>query len=289
MHVSGPVPERVRAALADAFTLADAPEGAAGVLTLITTAVDGAYLDHAGPQLRIVANYGVGVDNVDLQAAATRNVLIANTPDVLTHTTAELAVALTLSLLRRITEGDRMLRRGEPWAFALDFMLGESLRGKTFGVVGPGRIGRATGKLVEAFGARVRFAGRNDDLGSLLRESDVVSLHCALTPDTHHLIDAAALAQMRKSAALVNTARGPIVDEHALAAALQAGSIAGAALDVFEREPEVTRDLLALENVVLTPHLGSATPDTREAMGMLAVSALRAVLLDDAMPPNLVR
>ena len=259
------------------------------VLTLITTAVDGAYLDHAGPQLRIVANYGVGVDNVDLQAAATRNVLIANTPDVLTHTTAELAVALTLSLLRRITEGDRMLRRGEPWAFALDFMLGESLRGKTFGVVGPGRIGRATGKLVEAFDARVRFAGRNDDLGSLLRESDVVSLHCALTPDTHHLIDAAALGQMRKSAALVNTARGPIVDEHALAAALQAGSIAGAALDVFEREPEVTRDLLALENVVLTPHLGSATPDTREAMGMLAVSALRAVLLDDAMPPNLVR
>jgi glyoxylate reductase len=288
VHVSGPVPERVRAALADAFTLADAPKGADGALTLITTSVDGAYLDHAGPQLRIVANYGVGVDNVDLQAAAARDVLVANTPDVLTDTTAELAVALTLSLLRRITEGDRMLRRGEPWAFALDFMLGESLRGKTFGVVGPGRIGRATGKLVEAFGAFVRFAGRTDDLGALLRESDVVSLHCALTPDTHHLIGAAALGQMRKSAVLVNTARGPIVDEHALVAALQAGSIAGAALDVFEREPEVTRDLLALENVVLTPHLGSATPDTREAMGMLAVSALRAVLLDDAVPPNLV-
>jgi glyoxylate reductase len=289
VHISGLVPEAVRAALEETFTLADGPEGADGLLTLITTTVDDAYLDRAGPQLRIVANYGVGVNNVDLEAAATRNIVVANTPDVLTDTTAELAIALTLSLLRRVTEGDRMLRRREPWEFSLEFMLGESLRGKTFGIVGPGRIGRATGTLAEAFGARVRYAGRDDDLGELLRESDVVSLHVALTPDTHHLIDAAAFDAMRESAFLVNTARGPIVDERALVDALQAGKIAGAALDVFEREPEVAEELLVMENVVLTPHLGSATRETREAMGMLAVSALRAVLLDRTVPPNVVR
>ena len=289
VHVSDPIPERVRASLEEAFSLADVPEGADGVLTLVTTTIDDAYLDRAGPQLRIVANYGVGVNNIDLEAAAARNVLVANAPDVLTDTTAELAIALTLSLLRRVSEGDRFLRRRKEWAFALEFMLGESLRCKTFGVVGPGRIGRATAKLAEAFGARVRFSGRNDDLGELLRSSDVVSVHCALTSDTHHLIDAAAFDEMRESAVLVNTARGPIVDERALVEALKAGSIAGAALDVFEREPEVAEELLALENVVLTPHLGSATRETREEMGMLAVSALRAVLIDGREPPNRVR
>jgi lactate dehydrogenase-like 2-hydroxyacid dehydrogenase len=288
VHVSGPVPQRVRSELEESFTLAESPEGADGVLALITTVVDGAYLDRAGQQLRIVANYGVGVNNIDLEAAAARNVLVSNTPDVLTDTTAELAIALTLSLLRRVTEGDRLLRRREPWEFALEFMLGESLRGKTFGVVGPGRIGRATGKLAEAFGANVRYAGRGDDLDAFLGESDVVSLHVALTPETQHLIDAAAIAQMRETAVLVNTARGPIVDERALVDALQSGAIAGAALDVFEREPEVEEGLLGLENVVLTPHLGSATRATREAMGMLAVSALREVLLEGRTPSNVV-
>lgn len=289
MHVSGPVPERVRSALAATFSLVDTPEGAEGVLALITTTVDDAYLDRAGPQLRIVANYGVGVDNLDLEALAARNILVANTPDVLTATTAELAIALTLSLLRRVGEGDRFVRRRRVWEFSLEFMLGESLRGKTFGIVGPGRIGHATGKLAEAFGARVAFAGRGDDLAALLQTSDVVSLHCALTPETYHLIDVAALAQMPESAVLVNTARGPIVDEQALAGALRAGSIAGAALDVFEREPEITEALIDLENVVLTPHLGSATRQTREAMGLLAVSALRSLLIENREPPNLVR
>jgi glyoxylate reductase len=289
VHVSGPVPEAVRSALAESFTLADRSEGADGILPVLTTRVDAAYLDRAGPQLRVIANYGVGVDNIDLEAAAARGVLVTNTPDVLTETTAELAIALTLSLLRRVAEGDRFLRRRERWGFSLEFMLGQSLRGATFGVVGAGRIGRATGKLAEAFGARVLYAGRNDDLGELLRASDVVSLHCALTPETRHLIDAAALAQMRDSAVLVNTARGPIVDERALVEALQAGTIAGAALDVFEREPEVTEELLSMENVVLTPHIGSATRETREAMGMLAVSALRAVLIEGREPPNVVR
>ena len=288
VHVTGAVPERVHAALVERFTLADKPEGADGILSLLTTTVDGALLDRAGPQLRIVANYGVGVDNVDLDAARARNVLVANRPDVLTETTAELAIALALALLRRVAEGDRFLRRREQWSFSLEFMLGESLRGKTFGVVGPGRIGRATARLAEALGARPVFAGRGDDLDALLSAADVVSLHCPLNAETFHLIDRRALERMRPSAVLVNTARGPIVDEGALVVALREGVIAGAALDVYEHEPTVTQALLSLENVVLTPHLGSATKETREAMGMLAVDALRTVLVEGRTPANTV-
>jgi glyoxylate reductase len=290
VHVTGDLPARVQDALAESFVLVDGVEGAEGILSVLTTPVDGELLDRAGQQLRIVANYGVGVDNVDLEAARARNVLIANTPDVLTDAVAELTIALTLTLLRRVAEGDRLLRRQSRWSFSLDFMLGRSLRGKTFGVVGAGRIGRAAAALAEALGARAIFAGRSaDDLDALLRTSDIVSLHCPLTPETRHLIDAAALARMRPTSVLVNTARGPIVDEPALVAALRDGMIAGAALDVYEHEPEVSAGLLELENVVLTPHVASATPETREAMGMLAVDALRAVLLEGRVPPNTVR
>jgi glyoxylate reductase len=288
VHVTGPVPERVHEALAESFALVDGAEGADGILALLTTTVDGDFLDRAGAQLRIVANYGAGVDNVDLAAASERNVLVANTPDVLTDAVSELTIALTLALLRRVVEGDRFVRARERWSFSLEFMLGESLRGKTFGVVGPGRIGRATARLAEAFGATTACVGRRDDLSALLRTADVVSLHCPLTPETHHLIDRAALEQMRPSAVLVNTARGKIVDERALVDALREGSIAGAALDVYEREPAVSEELLALDNVVLTPHIASATRDTREGMGLLAVSALRAVLLEGRTPTNVV-
>jgi glyoxylate reductase len=288
VHVTGKVPERVHAALAESFTLSETVEGVDGILSLLTTAVDAELLDRAGPQLRVVANYGVGVDNVDLSAARERGVLVANTPDVLTEATAELAIALTLALLRRVAEGDRFLRARARWSFGLEFMLGESLRGKTFGVVGPGRIGRVTAQLAQALGAEPVFSGRGDDLDALLRRSDVVSLHCPLNAETFHLIDGAALERMRPSAVLVNTARGKIVDERALVSALRDGVIAGAALDVYEHEPEVTEDLLSLENVVLTPHLGSATRATREAMGMLAVTALRAVLVDGRTPQNVV-
>jgi lactate dehydrogenase-like 2-hydroxyacid dehydrogenase len=193
-----------------------------------------------------------------------------------------------LALLRRIVEGDRFVRRREEWLFSLEFMLGSSLDGKRLLVVGPGRIGRETARLAEGLGARPTFSGRNDDLHALLAEADIVSLHVPLTPETRHLIDAEALSTMRHSAILVNTARGPIVDERALVEALRAGEIAGAALDVYEREPEVEEGLLGLENVVLTPHLGSATRDTRVAMGMLCVEALRAVLLDGRRPANAV-
>jgi lactate dehydrogenase-like 2-hydroxyacid dehydrogenase len=288
VHVTGPVPAAIEGALRDHFELVGEPDGADGILVLLTTTVDDAYLAQAGPRLKVVANYGVGVNNIDLAATRARGVVVANTPDVLTRATAELAITLTLSLLRRVTEGDRMLRARRPWGFSLEFMLGESLDGKRFAVIGPGRIGRETARLAEAFGATAIFAGRSDPLEAVLAEADVVSLHCPLTADTHHLIDAAALAAMRPTAVLVNTARGAVVDERALVAALVEGTIAGAALDVFEHEPAVPPELLELENVVLAPHLGSATRDTREAMGMLAVRALRDVLLEGVRPPNAV-
>jgi glyoxylate reductase len=288
VHVTGDLPRRIEDALAEDFELLAEPEGAEGVLSLITTRVDAAFLDRVGPQLEVVANYGVGVNNVDLAEAARRGVVVANTPDVLTRTTAELALTLMLALLRRVVEGDRFLRSGGEWSFSLEFMLGEGLDGKTVAIVGPGRIGRETARLAAAFGARPSFVGRDDPLHAALAEADVVSLHCPLTDATHHLLDAEALAAMRPSAVLVNTARGPIVDERALVDALLRGTIAGAALDVFEFEPEVSEELLRLDQVVLTPHIGSGTRATREAMGMLAVEALRSVLLRGEQPPNAV-
>jgi glyoxylate reductase len=288
IHVTAPVPVEVDEALQRDFETSDSPEGVDGIVAMLTTRVNGEYLDRAGPQLRVVANYAVGVNNVDLAAAAERNVVVANTPDVLTRATAEHAVGLMLALLRRIVEGDRFVRRREEWLFSLEFMLGSSLEGKQLLVVGPGRIGRETARLGGALGARATFAGRNDDLRARLGEADIISLHVPLMPETRHLIDADVLAAMSRTAILVNTARGPIVDERALVAALRAGEIAGAALDVFEHEPEVEEGLLGLENVVLTPHLGSATRDTRVAMGMLCVDALRAVLLEGRRPANAV-
>ena len=265
--------------------------GSDGLMLMLTDRVDDEFLDAAGPQLRIVANYAVGVNNVDLEACRRRHVVVSNTPDVLTETTAELTIALILALLRRVAEGDRLIRRGEDWVWAPNLMLGRGLGGLTLGLIGHGRIGQAVERLALAHGMRVVWSGHGsgpDRPDALLADSDVVSLHLPLTHETHHLIDAAALARMKPTAALVNTSRGPIVDEAALVDALREGRIAGAALDVFEHEPEVHPGLLGLENVVLVPHLGSATAETREAMGMLCVEALRAVLLENRTPANAV-
>lgn len=286
--MTAPVPAEVEAALRRDFELVPGPEGADGIVAMLTVRVDGDYLDRAGPQLRVVANYAVGVNNVDLEEAARRAVVVANTPDVLTQATAELAVGLMLALLRRIAEGDRFVRRRAAWEFSLEFMLGSSLAGRRLLIVGPGRIGRETARLAAAFGSAPAYAGRDADLRAALAAADIVSLHVPLTAATRHLIDAAALEAMPSSAVLVNTSRGPVVDERALVEALRSGGIAGAALDVFEREPEVEEGLLELENVVLTPHLGSATRDTRVAMGLLCVEALRAVLLEGQRPANAV-
>ncbi|HZT45982.1 MAG TPA: D-glycerate dehydrogenase [Gaiellaceae bacterium] len=264
--------------------------GCDGFLAMLTDRVDDELLDAAGPQLRVVANHAVGVDNVDLDACRRRGVVVANTPDVLSAATAELTIALILALLRRVAEGDRLIRRGEEWIWAPTLMLGRGLGGLTLGLVGHGRIGQVVERLALAHGMRVAWTSRGggQSLDTLLSDADVISLHLPLTDETRHLIGATALARMKPSAVLVNTSRGPIVDEEALVAALEGGVIAGAALDVFEREPEVHPGLLQRENVVLAPHLGSATEETREAMGMLCVQALRAVLLDDTRPANVV-
>jgi lactate dehydrogenase-like 2-hydroxyacid dehydrogenase len=288
VHEAAGVPAEIEEELAASFELVDVPSGADGVVTTPAIPVDEAFLDAAGPQLRIVANYAVGLDNIDLGATRARGVVVSNTPGVLTNATAEHAVALMLALLRRIVEGDRSLRRRDKWEWGPDFMVGEGLEGKEVLVVGPGRIGTRVGELARAHGANTSFAGRTEDLHALLGNADVVTLHCPLTPETRHLIDGDALAAMKPGAVLVNTARGPVVDESALVDALQRGELAGAALDVFEQEPVLSEELLAMENVVLTPHIASATRETRHAMGMLVVSALRAVLLEDRIPENAV-
>jgi glyoxylate reductase len=262
--------------------------GCDGLMTMLTDRIDDELIDAAGPQLRVVANYAVGYDNVDLDACTRRGVLVSNTPDVLTAAVAELTMALILALVRRVAEGDRLIRRAEPWIWGPNKMLGAGLAGKTLGLVGHGRIGVRVEALASSFGLEVVFSSRTGGLalGELLETADVVSLHVPLSNETRHLIDARALSLMKPSAFLVNTSRGPIVDEAALANALEQGEIAGAALDVYEQEPEVEERLLSLENVVLTPHLGSATLETREAMGMLCVDALRAVLLEGLVPAN---
>lgn len=291
VHVTRRVPAAVRGELDRLFELTihdeerPAPRaellaavgGAEGVLSMLTDRVDVELLDAAGPQLRVVANYAVGLDNVDLEECERRGIAVGNTPDVLSEATAELTIGLLLALVRRIAEGDRFLRAGGEWAWAPTFMLGTGLAGKTLLVIGPGRIGGAVARLAEAHGMRVLVAGRGDRLP--LGEADVVSIHCPLTEETRHLIDAAALRTMKPTAVLVNTARGPIVDESALADALEEGRLAGAALDVYEREPEVEPRLLRRDDVVLAPHLASATEEARVAMGMLCVDALRRVLL----------
>jgi glyoxylate reductase len=259
--------------------------GARGLVTLLTDTVDGRLLD-AAPDLAVVANVAVGYNNIDLAAARARGVVVTNTPDVLTDATADLAWAMTLAITRRIAEGERLLRRGAWKGWALDFLLGHDVRGRQMGIVGYGRIGRAVGARAEGFGMRVVHAASGDGaardgampLDRLLATSDVVSLHVPLTDDTRHLIDQTALARMKRTAYLVNTSRGPVIDEAALAWALRTRMIAGAALDVYEQEPVVHPDLLDLENVLLVPHLGSATVETRTAMAGLAARNAVAVL-----------
>ena len=256
--------------------------GKRALICLLTDRIDGSVLESA-PDLAIVANIAVGYDNIDVPSVKARGVVVTNTPDVLTEATAELTWALILAVTRRIGEGERLVRRGEWRGWALDFMLGMELRGKQLGLIGRGRIGRAVAARAAAFGMTAVFAKHDMSLDELLVSSDVVSIHTPGTPQTRHMIDRRALARMKRSAFLVNTARGTIVDEDALVWALGEHLIAGAALDVFEKEPVVHPGLLPLENVVLVPHLGSATRETRTAMADLAVSNVLAVL--DGRPP----
>jgi glyoxylate reductase len=263
----------------------DDPAGCDAAVCYLVDRIDEAFL--ATPGLRAVATVSVGVDHVDLAAAARHRVAIVHTPDVLTEATADLAFALVLAAARRLGEAERYLRAGRWTRWSFDLLLGTDVSGKTIGVVGRGRIGRAVARRAEGFGMPVLFAGRERaELERVLREADVVCLTVPLTAETHHLIGAAELALMKPTAILVNTSRGPIVDEAALAAALLAGGIAGAGLDVFEDEPRVHPDLLRCENAVLVPHIGSATRETRLGMALLACRGLAQALAGER-PPNL--
>jgi glyoxylate reductase len=275
-------------------------EGAAALLTLLTDRIDAEILDAAGPQLRIVANMAVGYDNIDLKAATLRGIMVANTPGVLTEATADHAWALLFAIARRIPESERYLRAGKFKSWGPLLFLGGDVTGRTLGIVGAGRIGYAMAMKSRGFNMKVLYASRSSNtkleseigarrasLEELLRQSDFVSLHAPLLPETTHLIDADALHLMKRTAYLINTGRGPLVDEAALADALKEGEIAGAALDVFEKEPEVHPELLKLENVVLTPHIASATIDSRSRMAKIAAENLIEGLAG-RKPPNLL-
>jgi glyoxylate reductase len=267
-------------------------KGKHALVCLLTDTIDAAVLDAAGPQLKIVANVAVGFNNIDVPACRARGIAVTNTPDVLTNACADFTWGLILAITRRFGEGERVVRAGAWKGWALDYMLGMELRGKQLGLVGLGRIGRAVAEKAPAFGMSVAYTARTAadvpnathmSLDRLLSTSDVVSLHCPMTPDTTHLIDQKALTRMKRTAYLINTSRGPVVNEAALVWALNERLIAGAALDVYEKEPEIHPGLMALENVLLIPHLASATTETRTAMADLAVSNAIAVL--NGQPP----
>jgi len=262
-----------------------------GLLCLLTERVDAVLFD-AAPRLRVVSNYAVGVDNVDVAEATRRGVLVTNTPGVLTETTADLTWALLLAACRRLGEGERLMRAGQWQGWAPLQLLGSDVYGKTLGIVGLGRIGQAVARRASGFGMTVlhhtrrpvdptverALGARSVGLDELLRTADIVSLHVPSTPDTRHLMNRERLRLMKRSAYLINTTRGAVVDEAALVEALREGTIAGAALDVYEREPLLAPGLAELSNVVLAPHLGSATIEARTAMADLAAANLLAAL-----------
>jgi glyoxylate reductase len=257
-----------------------------GLLSLLTDPVD-AELIAAAPVLRAISNYAVGTDNVDLEAASARGIPVGNTPDVLTESTADLAVALMLGASRRLVEGDAYVRRGEWRTWEPELLLGHDLHGSTVGIVGLGRIGRAVHRRLGGFGCELLFTDESGGvtLEELLERSDFVTIHCPLTPDTRGLIGEEALERMKETAYLVNAARGPIVDTDALARALNAGEIAGAALDVTDPEPlPVDHPLLDAPGLVVLPHIASATHATRERMADMAVDNLLAGLAGEPMP-----
>ena len=259
---------------------------ASGLLSLLTDEVDAELISACEP-LRAISNYAVGTDNVDLGAATGRGIPVGHTPDVLTEATADLAVALLLAAARRIAEGDRYVRAGEWRTWEPGLLLGRDLHASTVGVVGRGRIGRAVGRRLEGFGCELLYTSRRSDLSltELLERSDFVTLHAPLSEDTRGLIGAAELERMKPTAYLVNTARGPLVDTEALARALHAGEIAGAALDVTDPEPlPADHPLLDAPGLTVLPHLGSATHSAREAMADLAVDNLLAALRGERMP-----
>jgi glyoxylate reductase len=283
-------------------TLLQKVKGADAILSLLTDKIDGEVMDAAGPQLKIVANYAVGYDNFNLADAKQRGVLMTNTPGVLTDTVAEHAVALIMAIARRVVESDKFMREGKYAGWAPMLFLGNDLKGKTLGLVGLGRIGGTVAKIMKnGFEMKVLYYDIQQnaemekqlglefrDLESLLKESDFVSVHVPLLPTTKHLIGEPQLKLMKKSAYLVNTSRGPVVDEKALVEALKSGAIKGAALDVYEEEPKMAPGLAEIPNTVLTPHTASATEETRSKMSEMAARNIIEAL-EGRTPPNIIQ
>jgi glyoxylate reductase len=266
--------------------------GANAIISLLTEKVDAELLAATGSQLQVVSNVAVGYNNLDVPAILASGAIATNTPGVLTDATADIAMALILMSTRRLGEGERLIRSGEPWQWGMFMMLGTGIQNKQLGIVGMGAIGAATARRAKAFGMNIAYTNRRDvdpalatelgatrlSMGELLATSDVVSIHCPYSPETHHLFDASQFAAMQPHAILINTARGPIVNEAALVSALEAGQLSGAGLDVFENEPQVHPGLPGRNDVVLIPHLGSATVETRTAMATLAARNTLSVL-----------
>jgi len=265
-----------------------------GAITMLTDMIDDEVMG-AAPRLKVIANYAAGYNNIDLIAARERAIVVTNTPDVLTDATADLTWALILGVRRRIGEADRLVRAGAWTGWAPTQLLGQQVSGSVLGIVGMGRIGRAVARRAAAFNMRVIYTSRHEPvdidkawrrmaLDELLRSADVISLHVPLTADTRGLVGAKELATMKPSASLINTSRGAVVDEEALADALRRGVIASAGLDVYAQEPDIHPALLASEHALLLPHVGSATLETRERMGRLAVDNVLAVLAGEPAP-----
>lgn len=271
--------------------------GVDGLLCLLTEQIDGEVMDEAGPQLKVISNHAVGFDNIDVMAATTRKIPVGNTPEVLTDATADFAFALMMAVTRRIPEGERYIHAGKWKTWGPLTLLGGELTGATLGLIGFGRIGKAMARRAVGFDMRVIYYDPNEtkpnpdlkaspvDFETLLEESDYVSLHAPLTPDTHHLIDSEALSKMKSNAVLVNTSRGPVVDPEALYEALKEKRIFGAGLDVTEPEPlPLDSPLLTLDNIVITPHIASASKETRAKMAWMAARNLIAGVKGEPLP-----
>lgn len=276
----------------DRQQLLDGCRGASGLVTMLTDKIDERLLDEAGPDLRVIANVAVGFDNIDVEAAQHREIVVTNTPGVLNEATADLAFALLLMTVRRLGEADRFVRAGKPWIWSPQGFVGLDVSaGTTLGIVGLGRTGIAVARRAHAFGMQVIATGSRattseakeigvvaSDLDDVLANSDVVSLHCPLTTENRHMVGQERLASMKRGSFLINTARGPLIDEEALADSLDSGHLAGAGLDVHENEPNVNARLRQMNQVVVLPHIGSAAAATRDAMGALAVRNVVEVL-----------
>jgi glyoxylate reductase len=287
----------------DAEALKEAARTADVLATTVVDAIDASVIGQAGPRLKLIANFGVGVNNIDLAAAKERGIIVTNTPDVLTDDTADIAILLMLSVMRRGYQGMKIMENGSFAGWNPIWMMGRTLAGKKLGIVGMGRIGQAVARRARAFGMQIHYNNRSPvpdeisrdlsatywpDLDAMLPEMDVVSLNCPRTKETYHLMNAERLARMRPTAFLINTARGDVIDESALAAALEKNTLAGVGLDVFEHEPKVHPGLVGRDNAVLLPHIGSGTIETRTAMGEKVIANIEAVLAGKEPPDRVV-